>query len=536
MNSKNTKMIQEYILKHIPHIIFILIISLLLGFFRMYGTAYIEYLTDAIELGRTDTLGGLIFIACFFQAMFYFLRWVVAVTAARFDEQVAFNIRVRLLDHINHISFVDYERLNTGNIQSIIRTDSQKASKYMYIVFSRILPNIFILLFSYIYMFTIDSKGTMFIIFVSILLGFINFHINKKIKEYEFESRKASGFINDIILKTCEIFDTIKVYQASDYILNQYNKRRNEFNQATLKSASIRAGNDMVLSLVNDVTLFTTSILLAFKAIDGHSSVGEVLAYIALLTQVSVCVTTILAWMSSLANAKASMQRINDLFAIKLSEDSCDTNVYDVTSVQIRDINYSYDDKAQIIKDLNLNLDKGNVYQIIGESGSGKTTLIKILMGFYRCKGMDILINSSKKVDSLQALIGYVPANPNLFNASIFDNIALGNENITSQQCYSIAKEIGIDNWLSSLPSGLEYVIDKNASNISGGQKQAIAILRVLVSNYPIIIMDEPFSALDKQKESNLNSILDQIKKDKIIIFTSHRECIEKNEVVTIEL
>ncbi|MGL4874460.1 MAG: ATP-binding cassette domain-containing protein [Clostridium sp.] len=533
MNSKNTTFIREYILKHIPHIIFILIISFLLSFFRVYGTAYIEYLTEAIELKKMDILRNLIFTACFFQAMFYFLRWIVAVTAARFDEQVAFNIRIRLLHHVNHISLVDYEGLNAGNIQSIIRIDSQKASKYMYIVFSRILPNIFILLFSYIYMSTIDNKGTIFIVFINLFLGFVNFQINKKIKHYEFESRKIVGVISGIILKVCEAFDTIKVYQASNYILNQYSKKREEFNKVVLKSTAIKAGNDMILSLVNNVTLFVTSIILAFKAIKGDSSIGEVLAYISLLAQSSICVTTILTWMSSLANAKASMERINSLFSIRLSEENYN-NTYNINNVKISKVNYSYNDRTKIIRDLNLNLDKGNIYQIIGESGSGKTTLIKILMGFYECEEMEILINNSNKIASLQRLIGYVPANPNLFNASIFDNIALGDKNITHEKCYSLAREIGIDTWLESLPKGLTHVVDKNASNISGGQKQAIAILRVLVSNYPIIIMDEPFSALDKQKEVNLSNILSKIKKNKIVIFTSHRECIKTSKIIKI--
>ena len=193
MNKKQRTLIGEYIGSHKLQIGWICLISVVLGFFRMYATVYIEYLTDAITERRIEVLGHMVAVACVLQAAFYFLRWVVAVTAAGFNEEVAWLYRVRLMERIGKIPYREYEKLSSGNLQTIIRTDSQNASQYMYIVFSRILPNIFILVFSYVYLFSIDVVGSVIMLLITSLLYVINRRINRVIERCNTEQTDRSG-------------------------------------------------------------------------------------------------------------------------------------------------------------------------------------------------------------------------------------------------------------------------------------------------------------------------------------------------------
>ena len=290
----------------------------------------------------------------------------------------------------------------------------------------------------------------------------------------------------------------------------------------------------MVLSFVSNGCLLTAAVLLSWKAAMGGHGVGAVLAYITTLSQATICVTTILGWMASLSRAKSSIGRLQSILEIPEEEKRREADGNAAEHISFRNLSYAYDGEKSVINHLDLEFRKGNVYQIIGESGSGKTTLLKLLMSLYASEEAEITVDRNA-VDSIQNLIGYVPANPSLFNTTIYENIVMGDE-ISKVKCYLRAKELGVYEWIDSLEDGLDHMVDKSASNLSGGQKQAIAILRVLVRDCPVMILDEPFSALDKEKEEKLVQIIRQLGKDRIVILTSHRDCLQGEQIHNVVL
>ena len=203
--------------------------------------------------------------------------------------------------------------------------------------------------------------------------------------------------------------------------------------------------------------------------------------------------------------------------------------------IRFEELSYRYEsDTENIIDHKQLELQKGKVYQLIGESGSGKTTLLKLILGLYHSDTAKIY-QDDRRVASIRSQIGYVPANPSLFNASIYDNIAMG-QDISRERCMELADELGIKEWITSLPEGLDHMIDKNAENVSGGQKQAIAVLRALVHDHPVLILDEPFSALDQQRAGKLSELMQKYCRKKIVLLTTHRDLMQGSGTVNITL
>jgi len=153
-------------------------------------------------------------------------------------------------------------------------------------------------------------------------------------------------------------------------------------------------------------------------------------------------------------------------------------------------------------------------------------TLIKILLGLYDCEGAVYEINNKRRDDiaNLRDAAAFAPAERNLFNLTLYDNLTFGDSTITREQIMALAIELDVAEWIGSLPNGLDTMLSEAAGNVSGGQSQMLNNMRVLLSSKDVMILDEPFSALDTEHEGLLAAVLNKRKDEKIFVVTSHRD------------
>ncbi|HBM80285.1 MAG: ABC transporter ATP-binding protein [Clostridiales bacterium] len=529
MNSKGKNdnyLLKEFLRRNLLWLALVAILLVMSGFFRMYGAAYIQKITDSISMGIFDGIIALIVFSIVSQFISYATKWLVAVVCMFLREKLALQIRVKMFEHLSKVSFRDYEQHKTGDLQSIIRNDSQKAAEIIYILGSRISTHFFMLLFSVGYMCTVNAPAAIAVIIIAILFGIVNQKILRRIKKYEFAGRKSLGNITSIVINCYENTDIAKAYNAKNYFINFFNKEKNTYNANILNSTKVDTGRLILYNIVNNSSLYGSAIFLGYMSISGKMTIGEVLVFITLLIQVLTPVEVIFRWMANIVSSTAAWDRVYRVLDTKEEELNAGIKTdISISTVKIENISYSYDNEKDIISNFNMDMEVGNSYAIVGESGSGKTTLLKILLGAYRSNTMKIFINGEEiKERDFSGLAAFVPSDTLLFNATIYENIMMGDKSITREECMEWAKKLSIDRWILSLPKGLDTVIQERAGNLSGGQGQIVNILRAVMSNRQIIIMDEPFSSLDKEKERVLINVIDNLKKYKILLITSHRE------------
>jgi ABC-type bacteriocin/lantibiotic exporter with double-glycine peptidase domain len=190
-------------------------------------------------------------------------------------------------------------------------------------------------------------------------------------------------------------------------------------------------------------------------------------------------------------------------------------------NIEFRNIKLNYQNK-QLFEDFNLKINGDTCTGIIGEVGSGKSTLLKMLTGLTEYEG-DIIIDGQKinnvKREQLIKHIGFVPQNPKLFNRSIYENIAYGTD-YTISEIEEKINNLGIGDFIKELKSGLNTPAGRNGDALSGGQRQIVYILRVLMQNKQIILMDEPTSAIDMKNREMFIKLLKSI--NKTIVIVSH--------------
>lgn len=208
---------------------------------------------------------------------------------------------------------------------------------------------------------------------------------------------------------------------------------------------------------------------------------------------------------------------------LKRPEQSEEAQNVDIT---IFDLNFSYSDEKEVLKNISLNITKGSKVAFVGASGCGKTTLANLLMGFWEATsgsikigGKDIRSYSEKELNKLFSI---VQQENFLFNLSMEENIRIGKPDATKTEIIEAAKKARIHDFISSLPQGYDTLAGEAGVKFSGGEKQRISIVRMILKDAPIIILDEATAAVDTENEKMIQSAIEDLSRDKTVIMIAH--------------
>lgn len=238
----------------------------------------------------------------------------------------------------------------------------------------------------------------------------------------------------------------------------------------------------------------------------------------------------------SIPKGLASMERVDKILNaennIKDPEKPVQMSSFN-EAIELKDVGFYYNEARQVLKGINIRVEKGKTVAIVGESGAGKTTLVDLIPRFYdvtegsvSIDGIDV--RDMRKAD-LRALIGYVNQEPILFNDTIFNNIAFGVEGATQARVEEAARIANAHDFIMEKPEGYQAMIGDRGSRLSGGQRQRLSIARAILKNPPILILDEATAALDTESERLVQEALDRLMSTRTTIAIAHRLSTIKN-------
>lgn len=207
--------------------------------------------------------------------------------------------------------------------------------------------------------------------------------------------------------------------------------------------------------------------------------------------------------------------------------------IYPDNGIGLTNVSFSYPQtNTKILDNITIHINKGEKVAIIGDIGSGKSTIIKLLMRFYTPVEGVVYIDgksyNNMNIEDIRQKIGYVPQQPVLFNRSLLDNLLYGNTKHTREDVERLLFYLKLDDEFSSLENGLDTILGKNGSKISGGQRQIVWCLRVLMSNPEYVILDEPTASVDDKTKKILYNMIDLMTKNKTVIMVTHDEFLMK--------
>lgn len=345
------------------------------------------------------------------------------------------------------------------------------------------------------------------------------------------EQMEKNAQLTSYIVESIDGIETVKAYHAEAKANFETEKKFVDFLKSVFKLGFMNNVQSSLMGLVQMVGGVVILWVGAVQVIKGNMSMGQLITYNALLAYFLDPIQNLINLQPTLQTAVVAADRLGEILDLeteKSEDEDKKLQPYSLKGdIRLNNVDFRYGTRALALQNIDLAIEQGEKIAFVGESGSGKTTLIKLLMQFYNHEKGDILINDHNikdiHLDSLRERIAYIPQDTFFFSGTIRDNLCLGVEEGTELELITEAcKTAQAHDFINQFPLRYNTMLEENATNISGGQKQRLAIARAILKKPDILIMDEATSNLDSTTEKAVSETINSFQ-DMTTIIIAHR-------------
>ncbi|MGI5080777.1 thiol reductant ABC exporter subunit CydC [Treponema denticola] len=379
-----------------------------------------------------------------------------------------------------------------------------------------------------------------------ILVAAVPYFFNPITKKIGEEIRDGLAEVNAEAVDTVQGLREILIFGKEKKYIEKVTADTLRLNKKEIRDGRFKGLHSLVINLITSAVLIST-ILLAHSEVIAGSLKPEMVSVViifSLFAFVPIMSVSVTAGAMNISNGAA--KRILDILeeepAVKDRVPYIPQNKSSVKgNIEFKDVKFSYEKGTEVLHGVNFTVKAGESVALTGESGAGKSTIANLLMRFYEPDSGAIYIDGKNIKDihqnSLRDIIAYVPQDVYLFNKTIKENISLACPDASDEEIKQAAKVAMADGFIKRLEQGYDTNVGERGVQLSGGEKQRIAIARAVLKNSPILLMDEAVSNLDSESEALFRQALNNIRKNKTIITIAHRPSTikEADRVVKIE-
>ena len=513
--------------KKLYMLMFVVVIS---GLLQAVVPLSIKLLTDDF-ITKQNLRGFIIAGLSFFLLVVIstFAIYSFYVFGGKLEYQVSKDIRKSVFEKIEKFSITNIKKYEMGELISRLTSDVQKLSEVFSWGVMDACHSIIVLLFSIAIMLYLSFTLTIMLFLILPIIYIVTLLFQKNILKFQ---RKVRDYNSKIIRSYTESLSYIKTIKA----LGIEEKKKNEFVSFNEKYRKYNLKSILISAIFVPTVMFIASIGVGFAFNFSSISVmknimtyGAFLSFLTYSFQIFEPFKMLAQIFTDLKSAQASAERV---FQILYEDDEIieqkETDLNFGGNIRFENVSFHYfDDDKLVLKDFNFEIKNGQSVAFIGSTGSGKSTIVNLICKFYDPTSGDIFLDgiNYKNIDKtcLYNNLGYVLQQPQLFSISIKENIKFGNENATDEEIMEICNLLGIDEFISKLPDGIDTVIGESGYNISSGQKQLISFARALIKNPKLLILDEATSSIDTETEKFIQNKMKDILSGKTSIIVEHR-------------
>lgn len=439
-------------------------------------------------------------------------------------------IHLAAFDKVMSLSMSFHDSKESGEIIKAIEQAGSLSSLFRLLI-TDILPGTLDIVIAMWYIYhLLDIYATHIVIVVVIAFVFTTVHTSKLAAEALRNNTAAERDESKLIYETI----------CNWSIVSYFNRRQHETTRlgkvlCEVSKTQVRINDFFTLmfgahELCEQVGRFAVSLLAMYRISLGTLSVGSFVALESYWDTITMPLYSLEYSYREISSDMISAERLMQLFETEVTVKE-KSNAYrfdaDKGEIEFQDVKFAYEGRDKTITDLNFKAQAGQTIAIVGETGSGKSTMFKLLMRFYDIQSGRITIDGQNIADatisSLRDIFGFVPQDSVLFNTTILDNVKYGRLDATNEEVYEACRAACIHDKIMSFPAGYQSKVGERGVKMSGGERQRIAIARVLLRNPQIVLLDEATSAMDSQTESKIQTALRRLINGRTALVIAHR-------------
>ena len=440
-------------------------------------------------------------------------------------------ISQRVLGHLYSLSLrYHMDRKTGGIIRDLERGTNSLSSVLNYLVFN-IIPTAAeftlvaaILLGKYEARFAIVTFFTV-LVYIAFTLSVTEWRMHFRLRMNSLESEANTYAVDGIIN-----YETVKYFNNEDYELSRYDATLKNWENSAVKSQNSMSLLNFGQGAVIAVGVTFMMVFAAQGVVNGSMSLGDLVLVNTMMLQLFLPLNFLGVIYRALKYSLADMDMMMRLLDTRQEiMDRAGARPLQVSkaNVRVEHVSFGYNEDRQILDDISFDIPSGKKIAIVGPSGAGKSTVSRLLFRFYEADSGRILIDDQDIRDvtqvSLRENIGIVPQDTVLFNQSIFHNIHYANREATMDDVVHAARVANIHEFIETLPDAYETIVGERGLKLSGGEKQRIAIARVILKNPRILVFDEATSSLDSRSEQSILKSLREVARQHTTLVIAHR-------------
>ncbi|NJK82670.1 MAG: peptidase domain-containing ABC transporter [Saprospiraceae bacterium] len=459
-------------------------------------------------------------------------QWLMLRQSKDFNNRLMQDFFTKLLKRPK--SFFDTRKI--GDLTTRLH-DTSRIQRVISQLTNQVIIDVLVVVISMVFLWSYDAT----IAFVALaclplIFGFI-YAFNHTIISKQREAMQSFATVESNYIDTIQGITEVKTFSKISFFQKQNQEKYHFLQERLFDLGAVQVRLNLFSGLASVLFLILTLSLAAYFVFYKMIELGVLMAILSISSNILASVVNLALLLIPIQEAKVAFDRIIELEILEnepnlSNQEGTSTQTIPFSSLVLQSIAFRFPGRRQLLSDINLHLDKGELITLSGESGSGKSTLLQIIAGFYQPESGQILLNG-QRVHSLsptttQQKIIYLPQYAKLFSANVIQNISLDNSSKSEAKVISFCKNKGFNALFEQFPQAYQTLLGENGVHLSGGQRQLIALARALYHQPELLLLDEATASLDTVSEQYVVGLLKSLLPSISILWVTHKPEIAK--------
>lgn len=516
-----------------------IVLAVLAAFFSSLGPFILGRATDALldlkvagEVSK-DAVSHFVTMLCLFGGVYLLyasLKFLSSKILVRVSQKTIFDLRSQMDAKLKKLPLNYFDTNTYGDVLSRITNDVDIVSNSLQQSLEQFITSIVTVICILTMMLWINPILTLIGVLTIPLSMVVSMTIVKSSRKHFSEQQEKLGTLNGYVEEIYTGHSIVSAFNTQQEVISAFEKQNDDLYRSAWKAQFLSSTLMPITQGMSNLGYVAVVVVSGWLVINGRMSIGMIQSFIQYLRQFSQPIIQTVQIANILQSAAAAASRVFDF----LDEEEELPDHYPArfpdkknAFIEFEHVRFGYSSENTLMHDVNLKVDVGRKVAIVGPTGAGKTTLVNLLLRFYdveegsiKIGGIDI--REMKRTD-LRSIFGMVLQDTWLFTGSIMDNLRYGRLDATDEEVFAAAKTARADSFINTLPGGYDFQLQENGANLAQGERQLLTIARAILSDSPVMILDEATSSVDTRTEVLIQHAMASLMRGRTSFIIAHR-------------